>query len=588
MENLAINTVVIIKTNNINQSNWPLAKITEIHPGTDGKVRAVTVRTSQGSTLRRAITNLIPLPSEEAEEIVPKQITSTVATSNKGRPKKQNKFQELPNLSFIWLFTFILLAGTPSLANVMVKTIDHAIYVEKLGIMHINQGQFQIQHAMSKERMKEDIQAGKLLALHFSNICNISVAYMHKTECSTLQHHLDFETQRMDILLEEIDQSNSRARRGLLGTMLTSVFGANDEVYRDIDKLTENQRHVIEHQGQQAHIMVSTLHTFGEREGRIKEQIEKFHAQLKNITQDIGKNEQATQLYTRMLSVYQRALNCLNEINEQYGMVIHIGRKRASLFDLMRRSHVAEANAASRRLSSNLRIVQEVLTNTETRNNATHINIFGYLPIINVIPFNLLKITAVPFNITQRTYTVIQITDKVMAVNYDKKQYLQIPLSNLQACDTTKNHTYICPAQPIRRLDKEDNCVIEAIYENNEPCDHSIRTHELQSIVWRQMLSPNTWMFVTNVNRTISVICNEKRINILLHKAGIIEISPDCHIETKWHILLATKMMNTRIEGSYVHLHNNDITTMTNCTQPKLEHGREKIFSPNNDLQVIS
>lgn len=43
-------------------SDWPLAKITAIHPSKDGTVRVVTLRTSQGE-YTRAVNRLIPIPS---------------------------------------------------------------------------------------------------------------------------------------------------------------------------------------------------------------------------------------------------------------------------------------------------------------------------------------------------------------------------------------------------------------------------------------------------------------------------------------------------------------------------------------------
>jgi hypothetical protein len=40
--------------------NWPLAKVTEVHPGRDGNIRAITVTTSSGTYLR-ALNHFIPL-----------------------------------------------------------------------------------------------------------------------------------------------------------------------------------------------------------------------------------------------------------------------------------------------------------------------------------------------------------------------------------------------------------------------------------------------------------------------------------------------------------------------------------------------
>ena len=41
-------------------TKWPLARIIEVHPGRDGKVRVVTLRTDKG-VYKRPIVNIVPL-----------------------------------------------------------------------------------------------------------------------------------------------------------------------------------------------------------------------------------------------------------------------------------------------------------------------------------------------------------------------------------------------------------------------------------------------------------------------------------------------------------------------------------------------
>ena len=41
-------------------TKWPLAKIIEVHPGKDGKVRVVTVKTAKG-IYRRPVVKMVPL-----------------------------------------------------------------------------------------------------------------------------------------------------------------------------------------------------------------------------------------------------------------------------------------------------------------------------------------------------------------------------------------------------------------------------------------------------------------------------------------------------------------------------------------------
>ncbi|XP_062538799.1 uncharacterized protein LOC134207095 [Armigeres subalbatus] len=61
---IRIGSIVIVREDNIPPLQWPLARILEIHPGTDGVVRVVTILTSKG-TYKRAVNRICPLPSDD-------------------------------------------------------------------------------------------------------------------------------------------------------------------------------------------------------------------------------------------------------------------------------------------------------------------------------------------------------------------------------------------------------------------------------------------------------------------------------------------------------------------------------------------
>lgn len=62
--NVTPNMLVLLQEDNIPPLKWPLGRIVEVHTGTDGLVRAVTVRTCNG-TYRRAVTRIAVLPETD-------------------------------------------------------------------------------------------------------------------------------------------------------------------------------------------------------------------------------------------------------------------------------------------------------------------------------------------------------------------------------------------------------------------------------------------------------------------------------------------------------------------------------------------
>ncbi|KXJ72690.1 hypothetical protein RP20_CCG017411 [Aedes albopictus] len=60
---IRIGSIVVLREDNMPPLQWPLARIIEVHPGADGTVRVVTIRTSKG-TYKRPVNRICPLPND--------------------------------------------------------------------------------------------------------------------------------------------------------------------------------------------------------------------------------------------------------------------------------------------------------------------------------------------------------------------------------------------------------------------------------------------------------------------------------------------------------------------------------------------
>jgi hypothetical protein len=58
--NLQPGDVVLLKDDNTTPLQWPTAVITEVHPGSDGKIRVVAIKTSRGILKRPIAKNFAP------------------------------------------------------------------------------------------------------------------------------------------------------------------------------------------------------------------------------------------------------------------------------------------------------------------------------------------------------------------------------------------------------------------------------------------------------------------------------------------------------------------------------------------------
>ena len=61
--------MVIIKDDQLPPVAWPLGIVIDVHPGKDGIVRVVTLRTAKRDSVVRAVAKLALLPTPETPQI---------------------------------------------------------------------------------------------------------------------------------------------------------------------------------------------------------------------------------------------------------------------------------------------------------------------------------------------------------------------------------------------------------------------------------------------------------------------------------------------------------------------------------------
>lgn len=60
-QNIKIGDIVLLKEDNVPPTTWPMGMVVQVHPGKDGLVRVVTIKTNK-TCLQRPVVKLAPLP----------------------------------------------------------------------------------------------------------------------------------------------------------------------------------------------------------------------------------------------------------------------------------------------------------------------------------------------------------------------------------------------------------------------------------------------------------------------------------------------------------------------------------------------
>ena len=63
-QDVKVGDIVLVVSPDTSRGNWPLGRVLEVYPGTDGRVRVVKVQVGQG-TLVRSVTKLCPLECDQ-------------------------------------------------------------------------------------------------------------------------------------------------------------------------------------------------------------------------------------------------------------------------------------------------------------------------------------------------------------------------------------------------------------------------------------------------------------------------------------------------------------------------------------------
>ncbi|XP_008183406.1 uncharacterized protein LOC103309542 [Acyrthosiphon pisum] len=67
-DNIEVGSLAILKEDNLPPMKWIMVRVTQVHPGSDGMVRVVTVRNSAGREFQRPTAKLAVLPHAKDEE----------------------------------------------------------------------------------------------------------------------------------------------------------------------------------------------------------------------------------------------------------------------------------------------------------------------------------------------------------------------------------------------------------------------------------------------------------------------------------------------------------------------------------------
>ncbi|KAH9634892.1 hypothetical protein HF086_017191 [Spodoptera exigua] len=250
-ENLKEGSLVLVKDEHLPPGRWALGRVNEIHPGADGRVRVVTLKTKK-ATLKRPITKLAPLPLQTNEENQAKKPPSIPEPKKRG-PTGANK-NALSLILMSILTMTALTQSTPITNNLQVTPIvnTHPVYFDETGQLQLIHDEWTL---LIYYNLTSYWQATNEISAYIDQIETLCNRISHEySPCETVVSHLRHELEHLAEYNSMLLSQHSRQRRGYfdgIGKLSRTLFGTLDVDFankyeKDIQNMQLNDNYLLQ------------------------------------------------------------------------------------------------------------------------------------------------------------------------------------------------------------------------------------------------------------------------------------------------------------------------------------------------------
>jgi hypothetical protein len=538
--NIKEEEIVIIKEEDTPPGRWPLARVTETHPGAEGLTRVVTVRKANGKLTKRPIHKLIRLEEEKQE-----------------KPKKAAALRWKKILVAIMFLTMLkpIKAEPYKIYNPV-----PGFFTEDLGEVVIDRGTFRIKVLLEKGRIRTEHQLIGNMIQGVRELCH----EIKIVNCKDIIEKLEEGQRKAESVSEGLTvEIKGRERRGILGTILTSVFGVNDEAYSNIEALDNNQKELIKGSQHQAKIMLETITSINHTENRINEQMNKFNKALITGLQEISKGlneveDKAQKLETeystlRIQTIALQVMDFINEYTQFYEGILNLHYNHGHFIDIVKPGEITKLiGKAGQILPQGVEIRRQPIIETEVSHDDRYITVIGYFIVTGKNKYSMLKVTAIPLNVEGSVLRTFVAPRNLLVVDYNTLHYFELTAEDRERCLLLTKAQIACSPTAIRNMDTQPNCILEEIYERSKNSTCPVVARTIQTAQWSKMGTPNLWLVITPVTIHISIICDGNRSERVLERVTFLKLSPKCIAQTKNITLLPTSSGVDRAVTSYL------------------------------------
>ncbi|KAL1488863.1 hypothetical protein ABEB36_014658 [Hypothenemus hampei] len=368
--------------------------------------------------------------------------------------------------------------------------------IEQIGTAKIDRGTIRSEIKFKKDQIRQDTIAVRNVISQLSQLCDTMRNVSANINCKTATDQLNHKQTELQWLVKGLETSIlKRQKRGVLGKILTAVFGVNDEVYQDINNLRENQKELIQASKHQTKFMIQALSRFNETDQRIenklnhfKEKLEKgleitklmenwYSKGMENWYRQVDENRLALHL----VSTHQVANTYIDELLNLYKNLLNLHFNKGHLFEIISPAQIEEIIIqANHKLQNDVEVLSHPMYKTGVDHSEENIHIYGYFYITEKTEFLLVK---TPQKIEKNRYWTFDIPNEILGIDYNSQRYFMEPTKEFSRNIRIHEHSYIAsPAQRRRQIKPNRNCdTIAKLLNQNKNSNNNTTTHGIDT-----------------------------------------------------------------------------------------------------------
>ncbi|XP_048478253.1 uncharacterized protein LOC125488810 [Plutella xylostella] len=314
-EDLEKGDLVLVKEKGLPPGKWALGRITEVHPGADGCVRVVTLKT-QNNTVKRPITKLTPLPMKTDNNLpTEKDQHKSKETDTANKLKPRTKRSRLCNFITTLMLTLMIFptgnAQTSAKYQVTPFEANRPMYFDEIAKVQVIHDEWIVLVYYNLTNYWQTTEKVQRFVDHLSKQCGrLEVGYCSQVT-DQLQHEIKMISENNMMLLTD---HSSRKKRGYIngvGSLARTLFGVLDQNFadkyaEDIQKLQMNDDYQVELMRNQTLIIEAENSLIKSHEKFINSQFQTINKYINETESDFSKIE------NRLLQ-----LAVMNELNAE-------------------------------------------------------------------------------------------------------------------------------------------------------------------------------------------------------------------------------------------------------------------------------